>query len=117
MSATSTSPVSLAAAVGRAPGARAALAPMCLQILGKVEAVRRYDNKSYTRVICPAPDLYSKPSVVEIRSSARIGVRDDEIDVTARLSGYTRKPYRVTDQGTGEQSTITPVDHVLDLIE
>ena len=106
-----------ASGASRASSVRPALPPMCMQILGKVEAVRRYENKTYTRVICPAPDLYSKPSVVEIRSSGRIGQRDEEIDAIARLSGYTRKPYRVTDQATGEQSTITPVDHTLDLIE
>lgn len=113
----SPSAVSSLAGVARAPSTRPALPAMCLQVVGKIEAVRRYENKSYTRVICPAPDLYSKPSVVEIRSSVRIGARDDEVDITVRLSGYTRKPYRVTDQGTGEQSTITPVDHTLDLIE
>lgn len=112
-------PVNLAPVTSSAarPSVRAALPAMCMQIVGKIEAVRRYENKSYTRVICPAPDLYSKPSVVEIRSTGRLGVKDDEIDVNARLSGYTRKPYRVTDQGTGEQSTITPVDHTLDFIE
>jgi hypothetical protein len=93
------------------------LPSMQAQVLGKIEAVRRYDGKNYTRVICPAPDLYSKPSVLEIRSTARLGQRDDEINVVARLAGYVRKPYRVTDKDTGEQTTITPVDHTLDLVE
>jgi hypothetical protein len=101
----------LAAAPGRV------LPAMCMLILGKVEAVRRYESKSYTRVICPAPDLYSKPSVVEIRSSGRIGARDEEVKVVGRLSGYTRKPYRVTDKESGEISNITPVDHTVDLVE
>lgn len=113
MSATSLAPVSLAAAIGRAP----APVPMMVFIVGKVEAVRRYENKTYTRVVCPAPDLYSKPSVVEIRSAGRLGQKDDEVQCSCRLAGYTRKPYRVTDRETGEQSTITPVDHTLDLVE
>lgn len=92
-------------------------APMTVLVIGKVEAVRRYENKSYTRVICPAPDLYSKPAVVEIRSTGRIGSRDEEISVHGRLGGYMRKPYRVTDKETGEIATITPVDLTLDLVE
>jgi len=103
--------------IGAAPSARVTPSPMSVFIVGKVEAVRRYENKSYTRVICPAPDLYSKPAVVEIRSNGRIGSRDEEISVTARLSGYMRKPYRVTDRETGEQTTITPVDLTLDMVE
>lgn len=91
--------------------------PMVVNIIGKVEAIRRYDGNSYTRVICPAPDLYSKPAVVEIRSPKSIGARNDEIDVQARMGGYMRKPYKVTDRETGEISTITPVDLTLDFVE
>ena len=101
---------SLTAAPGRV------LPPMCMLIVGKVEAVRKYEDTTYTRVVCPAADLYSKPSVVEIRSSSRIGSRDEEIKVVGRLSGYKRKPYQVKDQH-GELSTITPVDHTVDLVE
>lgn len=92
-------------------------APMTVLVVGKVEAVRRYENKVYTRVICAAPDLYSRPSTVEIRSNARMGQRDEEISVTARLGGFTRKAYRVTDRESGEQTNIVPVDHTLDLVE
>lgn len=107
------------ASVSSSTAATRALAsvPMSVLIVGKVEAVRRYENKSYTRVICPALDLYSKPAMVEIRSSGRIGQRDDEISVHGRLGGYMRKPYRVTDRESGEVSTITPVDLTLDLVE
>jgi hypothetical protein len=91
--------------------------PMLVNIVGKVEAVRRYEGKSYTRVVCPAPDLYSRPSVVEIRSSARIGAKDEEINIEARLSGYMRKPYQITDKETGEVTKLIPVDHTLELVE
>jgi len=94
-----------------------ALPPLTVLVTGKVEAARRYENKVYTRILSPAPDPYSRPQVVEVRSNARIGQRDEEISVTARLGGFTRKPYRVTDRETGEQTSITPVDHTLDLVE
>jgi hypothetical protein len=93
------------------------LPPMQAQVIGKIEAVRRYGGKNYARVICPAPDLYSKPSVLEIRSTGRLGQRDDEVNVVGRLGGYVRKPYSVKDKETGEISTIIPVDMTMDLVE
>ena len=90
---------------------------MCVQILGKLVAVRRYEGNSYSRVICPAVDLYSKPAIVEIRSAKSIGVRDEEIEVVGRIGGYMRKPYTFTDKSTGEVQSITPVDMTLDLVE
>ena len=107
----------MSAVLSPVPAAAAKTVAMTVLIVGKVEAVRRYENKVYTRVICAAPDLYSRPSVVEIRSNARMGQRDEEINVQARLGGFTRKPYRVTDRESGEQANITPVDHTLDLLE
>lgn len=99
----------LSAALGRA------LPPLCMSIFGKIEAVRKFGEATYTRVVCPAPDLYSKPSIIEIRSSGRIGSRDEEIKVVGRLSGYTRKPYEVKDKD-GEIFKITPVEHTVDLV-
>jgi len=91
--------------------------PMQALIVGKIEAVTQYDGKRLTRVLCPAADLYSRPSVVQVRSTSRLGQKGDEISVTCTLSGYARKPYKSTDRETGEISMVTPVDHVLDLVE
>jgi hypothetical protein len=52
-----------------------------------------------------------------VRSKAKLGEIGDEITVPCKLGGYTRKPYRVTDKETGEQSMITPVDLTLEVIE
>ena len=90
---------------------------MSVYVLGKVEAARRYDGNSYTRVICPAPDPYSKPAVVEIRSPKGVGARGEEVALHCRLSGYPRKSYKVTDKETGEIATINPVEMTLDLVE
>lgn len=90
---------------------------MVVHIVGKVEAVRRYEGKSYTRIVCPAPDLYSKPAIVEVRSSNRIGAKDEEVSLDARLSGYPRKMYSVTDKESGEIVKIIPVEMTLEMIE
>lgn len=90
---------------------------MEVTIKGKIDAARRHENKHYTRLITPAADAYSRPQIVEIRSDSKLGQRDDEITVTCRLGGYTRKPYRATDKDTGETSMVTPVDLTLDIAE
>lgn len=90
---------------------------MVVSIRGKVEGVRRFDGKRYTRIITPAPDAYSRPQVVEIRSVQKLAEIGDETEVTCRLGGYTRKAYRATDKDTGETTSIIPVDLTLDAIE
>lgn len=98
-----------------APNAK--VLPLQVLVKGKVEASRRFDGKRYTRIITPAADAYSRPQVVEVRSVAKLGDLGDETEVTCRLGGYTRKPYRTTDKETGETSMVTPVDMTLDVVE
>ncbi|MFV0601757.1 MAG: single-stranded DNA-binding protein [Brachymonas sp.] len=90
--------------------------PMHVFIVGKVENVRSYDKSIYTTVICPAPDQYSSPSVVQIRSIKRLGQRDEEIRQLCKLGGYRRKPFKNTDKETGEISMVTPIDITLEAI-
>jgi hypothetical protein len=91
--------------------------PLQVLVKGKVEASRRFDGKRYTRIITPAADAYSRPQVVEVRSVSKLGDLGDETEITCRLGGYTRKPYRTTDKETGETSMVTPVDLTLDAVE
>jgi hypothetical protein len=86
-------------------------------IMGRVDARRRHDGTHYTRVLTPAPDAYSRPQVVEIRSKQSIGQKDEEITVHCKLGGYTRKAFRSTDKETGETTMVTPVDMTLDAVE
>jgi hypothetical protein len=105
----------MSAVLNTAPSAKV----VALQVLvkGKVEASRRFDGKRYTRIITPAADAYSRPQVVEVRSVAKLGDVGDETEVTCRLGGYTRKPFRTTDKETGETSMVTPVDLTLEAVE
>jgi hypothetical protein len=91
---------------------------MEVKVKGRIEASRLYEGKRFTRLVAPAPDAYSRPQTVEVRSSRqKLGEVGEEITVNAVLGGYTRKPYKVTDKDTGEIVTLTPVDHTLDLLE
>lgn len=91
--------------------------PMQVTIKGRIDAARRHDKTTYTRIVTPAPDPYSRPQTVEVRSRQRLGQTGDEITVQAQLGGYTRKPFRSTDKETGETTMVTPVDLTLDAVE
>lgn len=95
----------------------AKMIPMQVLVLGRIEAVRRHDKTTYTRVITPAPDPYSRPQTVEFRSKNRLGSPGEEIDQLGILGGYARKPFPSTDKETGETTMVTPVDMTLDAIE
>lgn len=90
---------------------------MQVLVRGRIEAVRRFDKTRYTRIVTPAPDPYSRPQTIEVRSKQGLGQVGDEVTVTATLGGYARKPFRSTDKETGEVSMVTPVDLTLDAIE
>lgn len=93
------------------------IAPMQCLIRGRIEHTSRYEGRVTTRVVTPAPDPYSKPQFVAIRSKSRLGVAGDEISVVCALGGYVRKAFKATDKETGEIVYVTPVDMTLDLVE
>lgn len=99
------------------PIASKALAPMEVVIKGRIDAKRSHDGTRYTRILTPAPDAYSRPQTVEVRSKANLGDRGDEVTVLCKLGGYTRKPFRSVDKETGETAMVTPVDMTLDAVE
>lgn len=99
------------------PSQGSRIVPMQVTIKGRIDASSRHDKTTYTRIVTPAPDPYSRPQTVEIRSKQRLGQQGDEITVQAQLGGYTRKPFRSTDKETGETTMVTPVDLTLDAIE
>lgn len=95
----------------------ASVRPLSVLIVGKVMRVRRYESFTFTTIICPAKDEYSRPAIVEVRSKNRFGDRDETVRVTCDLGGYERKSYQITDKETGERKTLVPVEIVLDLVE
>lgn len=94
----------------------AAPAPMRVVVVGKVERCRRHEGRWYTAVLVPAEDEYSSPARVEVRSRERLGGEGDPVRVTCRLGGYARRPWRMTDEETGETRMVYPVVMTLDAI-
>lgn len=95
----------------------AAVKPMHVLVQGRVEAVRRYQSSNYTLVKIPAPDEYSNPSTVEVRSSQRFAEVGEGVKVLCVLSGYAKKPRQITDRTTGEIRSFVEVNHYLSLVE
>lgn len=93
--------------------------PAFMQVLirGRVESRRRFEKSTFTRIVAPAADPYSRPQVVEVRSKAAIGEPGEEITVPAMLGGYAGKPFKATDKETGEVRTAQMYIHTLDAIE
>lgn len=86
-------------------------------IKGRIDAIRLHNGVRYTRITTPAADEYSRPQTIEVRSKAKLGEREEVVQVRAKLGGFARKPFKSTDQATGEITMVTPVDLTLDAVE
>lgn len=87
-----------------------------LQITGKVMRTRRYQEFTYTTIVCPAADEYSKPQVVEVRSVRKFAEKDEVATFVAQLGGFEGKAYESRDKSTGEISRVIPVTLYLDYV-
>lgn len=87
-----------------------------VHIVGKITRSRRFGDHTYTTVVCPAADEYSRPQIIEVRSSRGFGQRDEVVSFIALLGGYEKKQYEYKDKSTGEISKITPVEMYLDYV-
>ncbi|MBX9935730.1 MAG: single-stranded DNA-binding protein [Burkholderiaceae bacterium] len=88
----------------------------CL-IAGRLESFRRFEDVRLSLVAIPAPDPYSRPGIVEIRSNAVLGQRGDDVQVLCKIGGYKRKAYEVVDKKTGESTTVVPIQNTFDAVE
>lgn len=99
-----------------APLARTITA-MQVIVKGRVQGSRLHNGTRYTQIMTPAKDSYSRPQVIEVRSKRALGMKDEEVVITAELGGYTRKAFISIDKETGERLSVTPVDMTLDAVE
>ena len=104
-------------AVATPAATTAKMIPMQVLVVGRIDAVRRHEKTTYTRVTAPAPDPYSRPQIVELRSKQRLGQPGDQVTQLGFLGGYARKPFRITDKETGETTTVILVEHTVDAVE
>lgn len=99
------------------PAAGPRLQAMQCLVKGRIEHSSFFDGRNTTRIVTPAPDPYSRPQFVAIRSKTRLGQVGDEVTVICQVGGYVRKPFQVKDKETGEIVRVTPVDMTLDALE
>ncbi len=78
-------------------------------LAGRVNSVRKADDTVYTEVTLPAPDQYSQPAVVEVRSRKRLAQAGETIEVLVTCGGYRGKSFVYTDKDTGERFSRRPV--------
>lgn len=76
---------------------------------GRVNTIRKAEECYFTEVTLPAPDEYSQPAIVEIRSRKRIGQAGDTVECLTACGGYRGKSFVYTDKETGERSNRRPV--------
>lgn len=80
-------------------------------LTGKVEVSRRYNGQTFTRLVLPAEDEYSRPQTVEVVSQGPIGARGDVFKGWCRVGGY---PRRYT---TGDGETVQTAQNTLEFVE
>lgn len=76
---------------------------------GRVNTIRKSEEFFYTEVTLPAPDEYSPPATVEVRSKKRIGQSGETIECLVSCGGYRGKSFVYTDKETGERFSRRPV--------
>ena len=80
-------------------------------IRGRVIEVKKSQNGYFTAVALPAPDQYSHPQAVEVRSKNLLGRPQEDITVRVAVGGY-RRGYK---DKMGEQAFAT--NNTLDAVE
>lgn len=85
-------------------------------VVGKVLSARKYKDVFETVVVAPAPDQYSQPTPLLVRSGKPIGNANDLVSVPCRVGGYRGRSYNVTDQQTGEIRRVLPYHVTLDAL-
>jgi hypothetical protein len=77
--------------------------PLVVRIVGRIDFVKQGTSKGkpsfLTLVKTPAPDPFSAPSTVEVRSGVRLGAAGDDVELFANLKGYSQSG---VSQKTGE---------------
>lgn len=74
-------------------------------IRGRIIEVKRTENGCYTAIALPAPDQYSHPQAVEVRSARLLGKPQDDITIRVGVGGF-RRGYK---DKMGEQAYATNV--------
>lgn len=103
-----------AAAVQAAPVAQVGHVVIFGRVQGSTRR-RTSDGTSYrTRVQLPAPDQFSSPQLVEVRSSENIGQPETDVRIVVKVGGYPRS-YQTQDE-LGDKVTVRTAENVLTFV-
>lgn len=91
------------------------VASMTVEVAGRIEGSRLHKGVYYTRIAAPAPDSYTKPPLLEVRSKRDLGGIGTIVKVPCSLGGYGRQ-IRYADKSTGEQVDFQTAEMTLDAI-
>lgn len=75
---------------------------------GRVLEVKRTEDKTYTVITLPAPDSFSSPQNVEVRSDRLLGKPQEDITLRVVVGGY-RRSYKNSHGETQYATNITLV--------
>jgi len=90
------------------------LPPLHTIVSGRITGFKvldKGDNPYLTRVTLPAPDEFSHPQTVEVRSKRRVGQLHEDTKLLVRIGSY-RRTFRLQ---SGE--TADAIDHTLYVVE
>lgn len=74
--------------------------PGLVRLVGRVQESRQAGQSGFrTLLVLPAADTFSHPSVVEVRSKARLGMAGNEVDVICNILGFKNKPRKNPETG------------------
>jgi hypothetical protein len=58
-------------------------------IQGRIEHVTKFNDNFEHIIITPAPDAYSKPSLMRVNASTRLGQKEEDVKVLCYFNGWS----------------------------
>lgn len=90
-----------------------------VRLIGRIEQVRvitTSEGRAFMHLVkLPAPDQYSSPAAVSIKSREKLGSEGDDFNGQVQVGGYGRT-YQQTDEETGRKTTVRTADNTLTAI-
>lgn len=100
----------------RAPALKPGQAVLKGRVVARSRAISTQDGRRFLTVVAlPAPDEFTSPSTVELRSREALGQSGDAVSVVVQIGGF-RRSFDLTDQVTGEKVKVQSANNTLDVL-
>ena len=57
-------------------------------VQGRIENVTNFEGKFEHIIVTPAPDAYSKPALMRVNATSRLGTKGEEVKVLCAFNGW-----------------------------